>query len=89
MLRIFERRMLRTINGPIKENGVWRSRYNHILYKLYNESDIVKVIKVGLFRWLGQFLDCRSRTLAGIYLYINHREYSTSRQTCWHVAGFS
>jgi hypothetical protein len=31
MLRIFERRMLRRMYGPIKENDIWRSRYNHEL----------------------------------------------------------
>jgi hypothetical protein len=49
MLQIFERRILRRIYGPIKENGIWRSRYNHELYKLYNEADVVKVIIV---KWL-------------------------------------
>jgi hypothetical protein len=54
MLRIFERRiLLKRIYGPVKESGIWRSRYNHELYKLYNEPDIVKVIKVGRLRWLG------------------------------------
>jgi hypothetical protein len=53
MLRIFERRILRRIYSPIKENGIWRSRYNHELYKLYNEPDMVKVIKVGQLRLLG------------------------------------
>jgi hypothetical protein len=28
--------------------------YNHELYKLYNEANIVKVIDVGLLRWLRQ-----------------------------------
>jgi hypothetical protein len=41
MLRIFERRVLRRINGPIEENGIWRSRYNHELHKLCNEPDMV------------------------------------------------
>jgi hypothetical protein len=53
MLWIFERRMLR-IYGPIKEHGVCRSRSNHELYKLCNEPAIVKVIKVGRLKWLGQ-----------------------------------
>jgi hypothetical protein len=70
MLRIFERRILRIIYDPIKENCVWRSRYNHELYKLYNEPDIIKVIKVGLLKWLrhlfrmqGQKNPCRKLTL--------------------------
>jgi hypothetical protein len=55
--------------GPVKENGIWRSRYNHELYKLYNEPDIVKVIKVGRLRWLGHLFrmqeqnPCRTLTL--------------------------
>jgi hypothetical protein len=66
MLRILER-ILRRIYSPIKENGIWRSRYNHELYKLYNEPNIVKV-KVWQLRWLGQLLriqkhPCRKLTL--------------------------
>jgi hypothetical protein len=54
MSQIFERTMFRRIYGPIKESGIWKSRYNnHELYKLYNEPNIVTVIKVGRLRWLG------------------------------------
>jgi hypothetical protein len=56
MLRIFERRILRRIYGQIKESGIWRSRYNHELYTLYNEPDIVKVVKVVRLRCLGLLL---------------------------------
>jgi hypothetical protein len=35
MLQIFERRILRRIYGPIKDNGIWRSRYNDEFYKSY------------------------------------------------------
>jgi hypothetical protein len=31
MIRIFERRILRRIYGPVNENCVWGSRYNHEL----------------------------------------------------------
>jgi hypothetical protein len=40
--------------SPIKANYIWRSTYNHELYKLCTELDVVKVIKVGWLRWLGQ-----------------------------------
>jgi hypothetical protein len=53
MLRIFEIKKLRIIYGPIKENGIWRSRYNQVLYKLYKEQDVVKVINI---EWLGKLL---------------------------------
>jgi hypothetical protein len=32
---------------------MWRPRYNHEPCKLFNEPDIVNVIKVGRLRWLG------------------------------------
>jgi hypothetical protein len=48
MLRIFERRILTGMYGPITENFIWGSRYNHELCKLYDEPRIVKVVKVGL-----------------------------------------
>jgi hypothetical protein len=52
-LKIFEMKILRKIYGPISENGNWRSRYNHELYQLYEDSEIIKVIKAGRLRWLG------------------------------------
>jgi hypothetical protein len=53
ILRIFGRRILINTHGSIKENNIWRSRYNHELYQLYNEPDLMNVIKSGRFRWLG------------------------------------
>jgi hypothetical protein len=37
VLRMFGRRISGKIYGPIKENSIWRLRYNHELYQLYNE----------------------------------------------------
>jgi hypothetical protein len=51
VLRICVRRTLGRIYGQIKEDGVWRSMYNHETYKLYNDPDAVKVIKLGWLRW--------------------------------------
>jgi hypothetical protein len=45
--RIFERRTLRMIYGPVNENCMRRTRYYNVLYTLYDELDIVKVIKTG------------------------------------------
>jgi hypothetical protein len=47
LLSVFERRLLRCIFGAVQENGVWRKRYNHELYELFNEPDIVKYIKIN------------------------------------------
>ena len=35
-------------------NAVRRIRYSNELYALYVELDIVKMIKIGRLRWLGQ-----------------------------------
>ena len=32
---------------------VFERRYNHELYQLYNEPDIVRYIKINRLRWLG------------------------------------
>lgn len=52
-LLVFERRILRSIFGGVKVNDIWRRRFNHELYQLYNEPDIVKYIKINRLRWLG------------------------------------
>jgi len=53
MLRIFKRRKLRMIYGPVNDNGIWRTRYSSELYTFYDELHTVKVIKIGRLRWLG------------------------------------
>jgi hypothetical protein len=36
----FERKMLRSIYGPIKANSGWRIRYSYELFALYEDVDI-------------------------------------------------
>ena len=52
-LEVFERRVLRTIFGGVRENGVWRRRMNHELMQLYGKPSIRKVAKAGRARWAG------------------------------------
>ena len=40
----------------MEENGVWRKRYNHELYSLFKEPDIVKFIKIRRLEWSGHVL---------------------------------
>jgi hypothetical protein len=40
-LAVWERKILRTIFGPVKENGVWRIRIIQELMDLYRAPDIV------------------------------------------------
>lgn len=53
MLGVFERKILRMIFGPICDRGEWRIRYNHELYRLCKDPDIVKRVKKQQLRWLG------------------------------------
>jgi hypothetical protein len=65
----FERKILRTIYGPICERAIWRSRYNEELYRLYAESDLVTTVRITRFRWAGHTvcmqdnLPCKKITL--------------------------
>ena len=53
MLRIFERKILRKIYGPVQEGDTWRIRYNEELNRFIKGKDIVKFIKAQRIRWLG------------------------------------
>jgi hypothetical protein len=69
MLRIFERRVLRIVYGPVADNGIWRTGYSDEPDALYNELDTDRMVKIGRWRWLGLFSRmqemerCRKRTL--------------------------
>jgi hypothetical protein len=45
-LLVFERRILRRIFGPTKENHVWRVKTNEEFYKLIKHKNIINYIKV-------------------------------------------
>ncbi|GFY07404.1 transposon TX1 uncharacterized 149 kDa protein [Trichonephila clavipes] len=52
-LETFERKALRTIFGPFKDQGCWHTRHNFQLYKLYKEPQVTPVIRSNRLRWLG------------------------------------
>jgi hypothetical protein len=37
--------------GPVCEGATWRSRYNEELYRLYDESDSVTIVRITRLRW--------------------------------------
>jgi hypothetical protein len=46
MLMTWERKLLRKICGPTKENGQWRIKTNAELITKYKSQDIITVIKI-------------------------------------------
>ena len=55
-LRIFERRILRKIFGPVQnEDGSWRIGVNYELNELIENADIVRFIKSRI-TWLGHVM---------------------------------
>jgi hypothetical protein len=56
-LRIFERRILRKIFGPVQnEDGSWRITMNYELNELTENADIVRFIKSIRIAWLGRVM---------------------------------
>jgi hypothetical protein len=62
-LRIFERRILRKIFGPVQNgDGLWRIRMNRELSKLVKNADIVRFIKSRRIAWLGHVMRMDEKT---------------------------
>ena len=39
------------IYGVVKDRNIWRRIFIHELYKLYNEPDVVRTIKINRLKW--------------------------------------
>jgi len=52
-LAVFERKILRKVYGPVKENELWRIRRNDELEVIIKGENIVGFIKCQRIRWLG------------------------------------
>ncbi|KAJ3644193.1 hypothetical protein Zmor_026863 [Zophobas morio] len=50
---VWERKVLRKICGGRKVEGIWQRRTNAELYNLYNEPDVVRIVRGQRTRWLG------------------------------------
>ena len=61
--RVFEKRVLRRIFGPKKDEvtGEWRKVHNEELSDLYSSPNIVRVIKSKRVRWAGHVARVRER----------------------------
>jgi hypothetical protein len=49
-------KVLRCIFGAVQDKSTWRKRYNYELYKLFNEPDIIKYIKINRLSWAGHII---------------------------------
>ena len=58
-LLVFERKILRRIFGPIKENQIWRIKTNEELDKLIKHKNIVNYIKAQRLSWLVTCKECQ------------------------------
>jgi hypothetical protein len=52
----WERKILRRIFGPKKEDGTWKIRTSKELTELYNNPDIVAEIRSRRIAWLGHLI---------------------------------
>jgi hypothetical protein len=52
-INIFERKILRQIHGPVKEDEQWRSSYSKELYEAYQQLDLLTSIKLKRLQWAG------------------------------------
>jgi hypothetical protein len=53
----------------MQKNGVWRKRYNHELYELFNEPDIIKLIKINRLGWAGHVTRMgNNRTIKKVFI---------------------
>jgi hypothetical protein len=74
-LRIFERRILRKIFGPVKnEGGSWRIKVNYEMNKLIENTDIVRFIKGRRISWLGHVMRINDKRTPKVYRYENQRK---------------
>jgi hypothetical protein len=56
LLMTWERKVLRKIYGPTKENGCWRIKMNHEIQEKFKSPDIISVIKLRRLEWLGHVM---------------------------------
>lgn len=67
-LRVFERKIMRRIMGPVRTEEGWRTRRNEEISHFMGEDDIVRFIKAQRIRWLGHVVRMEQGRLPGSLL---------------------
>jgi hypothetical protein len=82
LLRIFEKKILRRIYGPLQEGGIRRIRNNEELNRSINGEDTVKFKKAQRIRWLRHVkrMEVRAmpRKMMEVSLFFRTKERKTS-----------
>jgi hypothetical protein len=65
-LRVFEKRVLRRIFGPKRDEvtGGWRKLHNEEFHNLYSSASIIRVIKSRRMSWAGHIAQMGEKTNA-------------------------
>jgi hypothetical protein len=58
-LLVFEKKILRRIFGPTKENRIWRVKTNEELDKLIKHKNIINYITAQRLSWFGHVQRCQ------------------------------
>lgn len=53
LLELFERKVLRSIFGAIYDTNGWRRRFNHEIYALLQDPNVVEIAKINRLRYAG------------------------------------
>ncbi|GFS93285.1 transposable element Tcb2 transposase [Trichonephila clavipes] len=72
-----KKKALRTIFGPVKDQGCWRTRYTFELYRLYKEPQVTQVIRSNRLRWLGHIWRSPENNQTTAYTFKNPIESRT------------
>ena len=63
-MNIFERKIQRSICGPVKVDDVWRIRTNIELVDIFGAENIVSAIKAARLRWAGHVIRMKNDRVA-------------------------
>jgi hypothetical protein len=53
---LWQRKILRTVHGPVVDQGIWRIKINQELRELYKDLDIVADIRKKRLQWTGHIV---------------------------------